>query len=105
MKDHLDKLDVLVQSINSIGESYFIHIMEYRKLSRTDHTVSIADLCEEEELAEVIEENFGRKTLFGSWNTREKLWGLDERNEPWTNEDPSLYAREFELDGPKMTVE
>ncbi|KAH6951354.1 hypothetical protein DER45DRAFT_542871 [Fusarium avenaceum] len=85
MKHHLEKLDALVQSIDSI--------------------VSIADLCEQEELAEVTEENLGRRTLFGPWNPREKLWELGERNESWTNEDPSLYAQGFELDGPKMTVE
>lgn len=79
--------------------------MEDRKLNRTDHTVSIADLWDEEELAEVMEENLGRKTLFGPWNTREKVRELDKRNESWTNEDPSFYAQDFELDGPKMTVE
>lgn len=105
MKYHLDKLDALVQSIDSIGESYSVQIMEDRKLSKTDHIVSLANLCDEEELAEVIEENLGRKTLFGPWNTREKLRELDERNESWTNEDPSFYAQDFEFNGPKMTVE
>ncbi|EON99517.1 hypothetical protein UCRPA7_4955 [Phaeoacremonium minimum UCRPA7] len=85
MKYHLDKLDALVQSIKTI--------------------VSMADLCDEEELAEVLEENLGRKTLFGPWNTREKLRDQDRRNGSWTNEDPSFYDQDFDFQGPKMTVE
>ncbi|KAL6915005.1 hypothetical protein FSHL1_012678 [Fusarium sambucinum] len=85
MKYHLDKLEALVQSIKTI--------------------VSMADLCDEEELAEVLEENLGRKTLFGPWNTREKLRDFDRSNGSWTNEDPSFYCQDFDFDGPKMTVE
>ncbi|KAF4449693.1 hypothetical protein F53441_7094 [Fusarium austroafricanum] len=58
-----DILALLVQSIGSI-----------------DYTVLLADLCDEDGLAEVLEENLGRKTLFGPWNTREKLRELDWGN-------------------------
>ncbi|KAB8069213.1 hypothetical protein BDV29DRAFT_161666 [Aspergillus leporis] len=84
LKYHLDKLDALVTSVETI--------------------VSIIKLGDEKELAKALGDNLGQKAVFGPWNTQEELRHMDYQNGSWTDEDPPLYGNDFAELGPRMEV-